>query len=49
MNENVERMASRFVETIEGSGENSAEVIAEMLRLIRGLNEWRVKNGYEPC
>lgn len=49
MNDEVKRMASSFVEVIEGSGENSAEVIAEMLRLIRGLNEWRVKNGYPPC
>lgn len=45
----VREMAEGFVEVIEGSGENSAEVIAEMLKIIRELNEWRVKNGYPPC
>lgn len=48
MNEEVRKMAERFVEAIEGSGFDSAEVIGEMLKVIRSMNEWRVKNGYEP-
>lgn len=43
----VEKMAAYFVENIEGSGENAAEIMVEMQRLIDVVNNWRRENGHK--